>query len=395
MARHARRLILWTIGSLLALALLAVLGVVVFVYSVDPNIFRSRIETAATQALGRGVRLSGDLRWHLGARIAIESRGGEIANAAGFDGPFAAWRSLRLDVAARGLFQRELHIGRVEIDGLSLQLRRDAMGRDNWSFAPAQPAAADASQIHFQIGSLALRDASVHFSDAATGHDWKLESMNLEAGLPADWQAPVLGFTDVALSGKASGAPLAADGVALALTIPALRVTPAEPALSAPAWQLGWNETRVSGSAQARGSAMPVAQGEIMLQAPSLRRLLRSVAVDLPPTRDPKAYGALRAATRWNYSDGGMTLDAFDALLDATHVQGRVTLPRLSPLSLRFDLAADRLDADRYREPEDAKNEPFELPLAALKALDAKGVLRIREVSVAGAAARELTIDVD
>jgi AsmA protein len=394
MARHTRRLILWIIGSLLALALLAVLGLIVFVYRVDPDIFRGRIEATASQALGRSVRLTGALRWRLGAHIAIESQGGEIANAPGFDGPFAAWRALRLDVAARPLLDRELHIGRVQIDGLSLRLQRDAAGRGNWSMA-ARPAAGDSSQIRFRIGSLALRDASVQFSDAASGQAWQLESMNFETGLPADWQAPLLNFTDLSLRAKAGGAPLAAGGVELTLSVPALSLAPGPTTLSVPAWKLRWDEARISGSVQAQGGAAPTAQGNVTVQSDSLRHLLSTVAIDLPPTRDPKAYGALNAATRWNYRDGGAVLEGLDAALDDTRVQGSVTLPRLSPLSLRFDLAADRIDADRYLEPADAKSEPFELPLAMLKALDASGVLRIHEARVAGSAAKEVPIDVD
>jgi len=45
--------------------------------------------------------------------------------------------------------------------------------------------------------------------------------------------------------------------------------------------------------------------------------------------------------------------------------------------------------------PEDAAGKPFELPLAALKDLDARGALTIREARMAGAAARELRIDVE
>jgi hypothetical protein len=162
-----------------------------------------------------------------------------------------------------------------------------------------------------------------------------------------------------------------------------------------PAWQLRWDETNVSGSMQMHGGAAAEAQGEIKLKANSLRRLLNTMGVDLPATRDPQAYGALNLNARWNYRNSGAALESLDATLDGTHAQGSVTLPQLSPLAVRFDLAADRVDADRYLEPEDAKRKPFELPLTTLKVLDAKGVLRIREARVAGATAKELTIDVD
>ncbi|HXC58627.1 MAG TPA: AsmA family protein [Steroidobacteraceae bacterium] len=397
MARHTRRLILWIIGSLLALALLAALAVVVLVFTIDPDRFRGRIETAATQALGRSVKLTGELHWRLGAHIGIESRGGEIANAPGFgQQPFAAWRSLRLQVAARPLLNKELHISRIEIEGLSLRLQRDAAGQGNWSFAPPTVATADSSQLRSQIDSLQLSDSSLRFDDAASGRAWTLDSLNLETGLPADLRAPVLDFAQFELSGRVHGAPLTASGVELLLKIPALRVVPSAVEISAPSWQLRWDETALAGSLQAAGGgAMPAAQGELKVESASLRRLLNTAAFALPATRDPKAFGALRLVTHWNYRDGGVALDAFDATLDDTHLQGTVALPRLSPLSLRFDLSADRLDVDRYLQPLDAKSEPFELPLAALRALDAHGTLRIRQATAAGATARELVLDVD
>ena len=70
-------------------------------------------------------------------------------------------------------------------------------------------------------------------------------------------------------------------------------------------------------------------------------------------------------------------------------------LPTLSPLSVRFDLAADQVEVDRYLTPEDEPGTPLQLPLAQLKALDAKGALTIRRATLAGAAAREMRIDVD
>ncbi len=398
MARHTRRLIFWTIGSLLALALLAALGVVIFVYSVDPNVFRGRIEKAASEALGRPVRLSGDLRWRLGAHIGIESRGGEIGNAAGFEGPFASWRALRLDVAARPLLNRELEVGRVVIDGLALHLQRNPAGQGNWTLQTA-PDAGQSSQTKFRVDALELRDASVQFSDGPSGREWKLAAMDFETHLPADWNAATLEFADVSLRAEASGPPLQAGGVELAMAVPVATVTAGESSISVPEWKLRWDEAQIGGSLQARGGAQTQAQGQISVRADSLRRLLNTLTIALPATRDPKAFGDFSLAARWNYRDAiadagaSAALEGADLKLDDTHLQGSVTLPRLSPLSLNFDLSADKVDADRYLD--DASTEPFELPLAALKALDAKGTLRIREARVAGAAAKELTIDVE
>jgi AsmA protein len=401
MARHARRLILWTGAAILALLLLALLVIVVVVLTIDPDRFRGRIETAASAALGRSVQLSGGLHWHLGWRTAIESRGGQIANAPGFGSePFARWEALRFGVAVRPLLHRELHIDRMEVDGLQLRLQRDATGASNWKFTPSTaavqtPAVGKPSALKLQVGSIALRDAEVLYQDAVAARDWQFVLISFDAQLPPDPLAMQLEFGGVALSGQARGAPFAAPGVAFGLQARTVKFDRSGGSLSLPDWKLQWAEAQMEGSLQARTMPSVSAQGRLSLRAPSLRALLVSVSFPVPLTRDPAALGPLRLAARADWHEGAATIDELQIALDDTTASGRVELPSLSPLALRFQLAADRVDVDRYLEPEDAGGKPFELPLAALKKLDARGVLTIRQASMTGATAKELRIDVE
>jgi AsmA protein len=399
MARYASRLILWISGSLLALLLLALLAIVVVVLTIDPDRFRGRIETAASAALGRDVKLSGGLRWRLGWRTAIESRGGQIANAPGFGAlPFAEWQSLRLGLALRPLLRREVELDRVELVGARLRLQRDASGLANWNF-PAQPAGDDSAaagrDLKIRVGSLSLRDAALSFQDVAASRDWQLQALQLDVQLPRDLMAPRLSFAGASLQARASGAPFAAAGVPFSLRADAVTVERSAGALDIPAWNVRWADASVDGSLQARATPAPQAQGRVSLQAPSLRALLATVSFPAPVTRDPGTLGPLRLAAQFHWRDGTARIDELDVTLDDTRVGGAVALPSLSPPALRFELAADQVAVDRYLAPEDAPGKPFELPLAALKALDAKGTLTIREARMLGAVAKELRIDVE
>jgi len=401
MARHARRLILCTGAAILALLLLALLVIVVVVLTIDPDRFRARIETAASAAIGRSVQLSGGLHWHLGWRTAIESRGGQIANAPGFGPePFASWEALRFGVAIRPLLHRELHIDRIEVDGLRLRMQRDATGAGNWKFAPSSaaeqaPAGSKPTELGLRVGSIALRNAALLYQDAVAARDWQFTQIRFDAQLPPDPLAMQLDFSSVGLSGQASGAPFKAPGVAFGLQAGALKFDREAGSVSVPAWKLQWDEAQMEGSAQARTLPSVAAQGRLSLRAPSLRALLASVSFPVPAMRDPAVPGPLRLAARADWHDGAAIIDELEIALDDTKASGRVELPSLSPLALRFQLAADRVDVDRYLEPEDAGGEPFELPLAALKKLDARGALTIREAAMTGATAKELRIDVE
>lgn len=394
MARHARRLILWTAGVLLSLVLLALVGIGLLLWGVDPAVLRGRIEQAATQSLGRRVELAGPLRWRPGLRFQIEIESGRVANAEGFGAtPLASWQVLRLGVALRPLLDRRVVIDHVELRGLRLGLVRGAQGV-NWQL-PATSAGAEPSTVQVQVGSVALRDGSIAFTDIPAQRGWSATGINLDARLPPHLDAAELEFTGISLDARVAGTALPAAGAALELKLPAVRVQPARLHFVVPRFTLRWDDATFGGDVDASLGDAPAARGTLQLQAPSLRRLMQSVAVEPPRTRDGAVLGVLDLRLAFDAAAGAINLSGVDARLDSTRLTGSAQLPTLRPLSLRFELAADEVNLDRYLSPEDEPGKPLELPLADLAALDASGVLRIRRAMLAGAAAREMRIDVD
>jgi AsmA protein len=395
MARHLRRLIFWFLLGVATLLLLALLAFAALWWFLDPDDYRAQIEARASAAIGRQVRLTGALRWQLGRQIFIASEGGEIANAAGFGPvPLARWSGIRMGVAARPLLDKRVLIDRIEIDGLELQLQRDAQGEVNWALQLAEATGDAATQsVTVRINAAELRNGYVHYQDAASGADWRVSTLQFTAQLPEDLAAADRTFRDIDLSGRLAGGPLPAAGVAFALQTGQLQWSPQ--LLQMPAFQLRWSDATLDGGVTARLGVEPEVTATLMLQAPSLRTLLATAGITPPPMADPSTLGALQFSTALQFVQGAATFDPLSIALDETKLTGKLSLPQLKPLSLRFDLAADRVDLDRYLEPDDVQSEPFELPLAQLKALDARGVLRIQQATVAGAAAKAVTIDVE
>jgi AsmA protein len=394
MAWHVRRLIIWTTAVLLSLALLAMLGIALLVWGIDPDVFRGRIERAATESLGRRVQLTGALRWRPGLNLQIESLGGRIDNAEGFEpSPLASWRALRMGVALRPLLDQHLVVDRVDIDGLRLSLARSARGV-NWDLPASNPRKSEPGMT-LAIGSVRLREAAVSFADEARGIAWSVTELALDVNLPAKLDAPTLRFSGLSLQARLNGAPLESSGIALQLKLPRLDFDRARSHIAAPEWQMKWNDADISGAMNATAGEKPAAEGSLSVHAPSLRRLLQSVSVSAPNMRDAAALGPVDLGLRFAVSGNTADLWELDVRLDATRLTGQVKLPTVSPMSLRFDLAADEVDMDRYLTPVDEPGTPLELPLPALAALDAKGVLTIRRATLEGAAARQMRIDVD
>jgi AsmA protein len=395
MARYARRLILWAAGGVGALLVLAVLAIAALLWWVDPNVYRSRIQTAAGEALGRPVTLTGDLRWNIGRRIAIESRGGSIANAPGFGAePFARWEQLRFGLAALPLLQGQILIDRVEIDGLQLDLQRDAAGMNNWQFGGAAQADAASTSPAVQLRSIALEHGRLRYRDAASGADWRLSELQLGAELPEDLNAAVREFPDVKVAARLFGGPLAPAGLAVSFAADRIRHDGTTDVLEIPAFHAMANEATLDAGLKASLGEAFAAQGSIELKVPSLRELLAALGLTPPPMQDASTLGRLRLATQFATRDGSLTADSLAFDLDDTKMTGSVSVPVFSPFALRFDLVADRVNMDRYMEPDDVKSEPFALPLAQLKSLNAKGALRLQSATFAGVTARDLRVDV-
>ncbi len=264
----------------------------------------------------------------------------------------------------------------------------------NWALQLAEATGDAGSQsVSVRIAAAELRDGRVRYQDAASGADWRVSELQFTAQLPADLAAADRTFRGMDLSGRLAGGKLPAAGVAFSLQAGLLQWTPQQ--LQMPAFQLRWADATLGGSATAQLGSEPEVTATLALQAPSLRTLLATAGITPPPMADPAALGTLRFSTTLEFAKGSATLDPLSITLDDTNVAGRLSLPTLEPLSLRFDLTADQVNLDRYLEPDDVQSEPFELPLAKLRALDARGVLRIQQASVAGAAARAVTIDVE
>lgn len=143
---------------LAAFLLLLVVGAFLAVQLVDPNDFKGQVEARATAAIGREVRIDGDMRFLLLPRPGLEIRGVILGSALGVDGPPLAEVSLvRLVPRIRSLLQARVELNLVRLDGLRLHLIRDEQGRASWDLAAVPPA--PATSVHVRLPQFLLAAA--------------------------------------------------------------------------------------------------------------------------------------------------------------------------------------------------------------------------------------------
>lgn len=175
------------VGGLLVLLVAAILIVPQMVPS---DVYRERIETAATSALGRDVSVTGDIRLRVFPRIEARAGSTTIANPEGFgDAPFASMGELRAAVKLIPLlFQR------VEVDEfvlveprIGLVARED--GSNNWTFessaADTPPPAQGGGALSASLGDVRIIDGQVDYEDRASGQAHTVSGLQMRARMDA------------------------------------------------------------------------------------------------------------------------------------------------------------------------------------------------------------------
>lgn len=141
-------------------------------------------------------------------------------------------------------------------------------------------------------------------------------------------------------------------------------------------------------------------RGTVRFPEFSPRDVLAKLGEDVPVTADPDVLKKLSGSANWFLRDESFGLEQLAVVLDDTKVAGslaRELLPDGSKATPRtqFDLTLDRLNADRYLEPDgsaagkdgqaqEGKDEPTEVPVATIRGLNLQGRARIGRLTVTG-----------
>jgi AsmA protein len=145
----------------------------------------------------------------------------------------------------------------------------------------------------------------------------------------------------------------------------------------------------------------PKVQGPLKLDPISLREWLPKLGVEVPATQDPEVLKRLSFSSRVALTKTSAELNDIQLQLDDTTAKGMLGVADFDSNALRFDLNVDRINADRYLSPTEegteAKGEepPSEIPVDALRALNARGQLSIAEAIFAGMKFSKLRLGVN
>jgi AsmA protein len=179
--------------AIIAGGILVVLAgaVVILPQLIPSSVYREQIQTAAYEALGRPVSVTGDIKVSVFPRIEARAGATTVANPAGFgDAPFASMGELRAAVKLWPLLWQEVEIEEFVLVEPRIALVSMPDGSNNWTFEPKKKTTTKepkpgAKPLRASLGDVQIIDGSVTFEDRKTGQTHRLEKLDLNADMQA------------------------------------------------------------------------------------------------------------------------------------------------------------------------------------------------------------------
>lgn len=451
MKSAVRIIVIILVAILVLFGLLAAYLMFVF----DPNDHRARIASEVERATGRTLAIDGDISLSVFPWIGVAIDAVRLGNAEGFgETPFAEVGKVEARARLMPLLRSQLDIDRVVLHGLRLNLQRDAQGRSNWedlaarggvdeqtaSESPGSTAAGATAAI--VVAGVEVSDARVVFADQQAGTEYTVEGLDLKTGevRPGSRFPLELGFNVAASEPKLSGRVDAFGEVLFDLDGPKADVQDFSLKMQASGEGLPGGKAEASLTA---GLAMDLAAGTLavsdlrlksygvelrgqlsgqglndapafsgLLEVPQFdpRALFAALGMEAPVTADSGVLKRASLKSRVEASDSAAALRELTLVLDDSTLAGELAVADFAKQALRFDLALDAIDLDRYLPPaQQDKAQPQgaggagapagdegdsgQIDPALLRGLDVIGKLRIGQLKVSGASLSEILVE--
>ena len=380
---------------------------------IDPNDYKQELVEQVKDHTGRDLLIDGDIELTVFPWIGIKFGKVVLSNAAGFDNPvFAGTDKVSIRIKLLPLLSKRLEMDTVTVHGLTLNLARDANGHNNWDDLAKAGGGGSASSgststgsgggseggaaVALAIGGLDIDDANLSWIDASQNQRFEIANLSVATGAIGSGEPVDLKIAlDVQVGEPAIDTHVSVEGV--------LDYDAAEKSLLVDKLQLEVEDLKLSGRIRiSHLDTAPVTDGTISVAEFDAKKLLESLSLEAPRTSDPDALTRVSLESAIRAGSNQLAINPLTIRIDDSTLSGEVSLPDLKSQALRFDLAVDAIDVDRYLAPEKEKSgnsatapavatpgagagaaAATALPNEALRKLDAIGRMKIGKLKVA------------
>ncbi|MBI5782619.1 MAG: AsmA family protein [Gammaproteobacteria bacterium] len=319
-----------------ALSLLIVLAVALTLLF-DPNDYKGKIIEAVKDKTGRELRIEGKLGWSFFPWIGIETGRLELGNAPGFGkDPFARIDGAGAKVELLPLLRKHVVVDTVFLDGLKLNLAKNAAGKTNWDdlVTPSKTEQAAEKTIPgkelgiggISVNKIEIRKADVTWKDQTSNAQYAVRNLNLQTG-----KIIVGEPLDVRLAfDLESGQPPVRKHVDLKTR---MNLDLKAQKLEVTNLALGFDESHLSGTLAIRNFDKPVYRFDLALDQIDLDRYL--------PAPAPAASGAKTGAAA-----PAQPVEIPLSLLRSLDIQGKLRIQKLKAMNLHSSEVAIQVAAN-------------------------------------------------
>jgi AsmA protein len=408
-----KRPLKWIVAVVGVIVLLFVSAAILLPILIDPNDHKQALVDQVKTRTGRDLLIDGDIELSVFPWIGVEVGKIALSNAAGFADPvFASTEEVSIRVKLLPLLSRRLEMDTVTVHGLTLNLARDSTGRNNWDDlaaagsepgdgeAPSTPGTSEPSSgraaAALAIGGLDIRDANLSWDDASQGQRFEVNNLSVQtgaigAGEPVDLELAL----DVQVGEPAVSGHIAAEGK---LDYDQMRHLARVDDLAIEG-EFSGEKLKLTGELLVSDiDTAPATKGSIRIDEFNPKKLLAAFSGDALETSDPEALTAVSLEATLGGGANRLSVKPLTIRLDDATLTGEVTSPSIRSQALRFNLALDAIDVDRYLPPQKEKSgaaEPAaatpgaaatgasQVPNEALRRLDVVGQMKIGKLKAA------------
>ncbi|MGH8461196.1 MAG: AsmA family protein [Stenotrophobium sp.] len=433
------KILLMIVGAIVGLFIIAAITLPLLF---NPNNYRKQLTVEISKQVHRDLTL-GDIKLSVFPWLQLKLSNVTLGNAPGFGPqPFAQAQEISVGVKLLPLlFDHKVETSTITLDGLHLNLAKNAKGGNNWSDLSQneeskpkpQPKENNSGSVdlnNINISGIEIDDAAISYADAQSGKQYGIEHLNLKTGTLHDGK-PFDVKLSLTLNSAApqATAQLSLDGQVLANSgIKTYHVSglSLDAKLSGAAVPGGKQDVQLGGDLdfnQASG-AMKFSKGELQAagltlsteitgenllgDAPKLsgpvtiksfspRIIMTNLGITAPVTSNRNALTDASFSAEYSGSFKSAMLNSINLKLDQTSITGNLGISDFATQAISFGLKADQLDADGYMAPK-ADNKTGDsdtgtkkgdinatkIPTGALDALNIDGTVDIGSLKLSG-----------
>ena len=387
------------VGSILVLLIVAVVLVSIFV---NPNDYKGLISKEVKAQTGRELTFDGDISLTFFPWLGVQLGPLSLSNAPGFgEKPFVKIEGAKISARILPLFLLKLEMDTIYLNGLTLNLERDAAGKTNWADLTKtkpeegkkqaeKPSGQEIPLRDLYIGGVQIKNALVVWDDKKDNVHYALKKIDLKTGRIQLDKPIVFDLSFIAESAKDALAisprlkgtafldlghnVYSIDNLRL-ITIARGNKLPGkeiEAALSANVKADLNNQTfdmdnmaieamdlKAKGTLAAKNIFKEVEfSGNLNLEQFSIRDLMKKLGQTVPDTADKSVLTKTTASLAFSGTPSMFNLKDMVVHLDDSRIRGEAVVKDFQNPSLHLALNLDKISLDRYLPPRESTKDP-------------------------------------